>query len=107
MVERNDNTEQILKRAGEQEPEIGAGSELLSFTALHWSEGLMESVLQLGVSGEFAHVRVHKTDRPVSMAQCREDLNVLEVIDHNGKVRWLLVYDSDEFWQDAEVLVII
>lgn len=107
MVEGNEYTGLILKYAGKLEPEIGAGSELLSFTPLLWSDDLMDRVLQLLAAGEFAQVRALKTDRPSSMVECREDLNILEVSDCNRKVRWILVYDSDELWQDPEVLVII
>lgn len=107
MVERNEYTDQILRHAGEREPGIGANSELLSFTALYWSEELMERVLQLLVAAEFAEVRSLSSDRPASVAECREDLNVLEVIDCSGNVRWIVVYDSDELWQDPEVLAIL
>jgi hypothetical protein len=107
MVERNSYTDRVLQYAHQQEPLIDKGAELLSFTAQYWSEELIDRVLQLLVAGEFAEVRSLRTERPASMAKFREDLVVLEVLDRQGKIRWVLVYDNDELWQDPEVLVIV
>ncbi len=106
MSEWGEYLERVIARAEEMDPDIVQGAELLSSNILSYSEESVGMVLGLLINRRLQEVRELEYSRPVSRG-LREDLIVFEVRGQNGNARWILVYDSDELWQDPWVFAIL